>query len=253
MTWLRIKTTMSMTFRMLLRQKIVLILIFTIPLVFLSVVQLTSSENLLPISMETLQGQNVLLFEEVRISLVYMAVASNAFLVAFLSLYLVQQNHKANKRLILCGYHPIELMLSILFALIFIIISIAVYVGILTFLFDSFRQFHEFVIGLALVGFVYGCYGLLIGSFVKRELEGILMVVLLVNIDVGWLQNPVFYAQSTNQEFIRFLPGYYPSQSTVIQAFTDFSTVNVNLNAFLYGISLLICALLLFLYKMRLR
>ncbi|NNK88744.1 MAG: hypothetical protein HKO90_10710 [Flavobacteriaceae bacterium] len=253
MTWLRIKTAMLMTFRMLFRQTIVLILIFTIPLVFLSVVQLTSSENLLPISLASTAAPKVLFFPELRISLVYMAIASCAFLVAFLSLYLVQQNHKTNKRLITCGYHPIELMLSILFALLIIIVSIAVYIGILIFLFDSFERFTGIVVGLALVGFVYGCYGLLIGSLVKRELEGILLVLLLVNIDVGWLQNPVFYAQSANQEFIKFLPGYYPSQSTVIHAFTDFSTVNVNFSAFLYGISLLIFALLLFLNKMRLR
>lgn len=111
----------------------------------------------------------------------------------------------------------------------------AVYISLLTQLLYPIDHWLLFVLGLALIGLVYGCYGLAIGSLIKGELEGILMIVLLVNIDAGWLQNPLFYAEAQNQVIIRFLPAYYPSQTAIIAAFTDHSILNASLYSMLYG------------------
>lgn len=40
---------------------------------------------------------------------------------------------------------------------------------------------------------MYSCYGLMVGAISLHELEGIFLIVLLANIDVGWLQNPSYY------------------------------------------------------------
>ena len=74
------------------------------------------------------------------------------------------------------------------------------------------------------------------------------MIVLLVNIDVGWLQNPLFYEGAQNQEVIRYLPAYFPSQASLIAAFTDYGVSHAIGSAYLYGAGFLLLSLLIY-YK----
>lgn len=242
---------LSMILRMLMRQKIVLILILLIPVFFLSIVDFTTSDRLLPFQLASVGTDVFITISEKGISSIFFAVASSGFLVAFLALNLIQKNNEANRRLVICGYHPLEVLLTILMAMVLAIVSIAIYVGFLTDAFYPVVHLGRFISGLALIGFVYGSYGLLVGSLIRGELEGILFIVLLVNIDVGWLQNPLFYAEAQNQMIIRFLPAYFPSQTAIITAVTDYSSYSAALNGILYGLIFLFFSMLLFFYKMR--
>lgn len=240
-----------MILRMLIRRKIVLILILLIPTVFLSVVEFTSAERVISFQLASVGDEIFIKMAEKSISFIFFSVASAGFLVSFLALNLIQRNHTANKRLILCGYHPLELLASILLVLLLSILLIAAYIGLLTITFTSVDHPVSFTLSLILIGFVYGCYGLAVGSLVKGELEAILLVVLLVNIDVGWLQNPIFYAGAQNQTIIEFLPAYFPSQASIVKAFTDYSAVSASFNSLLYGLIFLIFSMLVFFFKMR--
>lgn len=240
-----------MILRMLVRQKIVIILLLIIPAFFLSVVEFTTSDRMLPFQLASV-GEDVFInISEKGISFIFFAVASSGFLVSFLGLNLIQKDNIVNRRLIICGYHPIELLISILLSLFLAIALIAVYVGLLTNAFYTIDHLGRFILGLVLIGFVYGSYGLAVGSIIKVELESILMIVLLVNIDVGWLQNPLFYAEAQNQIIIKFLPAYFPSQTAIITAVTDFSSVSATAYGILYGLIFLIFSMLIFFYKMR--
>lgn len=249
----RIAIGFLMILRMLFRRRIVLILLGVIPIVFLSVVEITTSSRMLPFKLASLESEVFIEVSEKQISLLFFAVAVGGFLVSFLALNLIQKNSDINRRLIICGYHPLELLLSNLFALLLMIALISTYVGILTNFFFEIKHFSLFLFGLMLTGFVYGCYGLAIGSLIKGELEGILLIVLLVNIDAGWLQNPLFYAEAQNQTIIRYLPAYFPSQTTIIAAFTDNEIFNASIYSILYGSIFLAISLLIFFYKMRIK
>ena len=251
MTVNKIIIGLSMILRMLVRQKIVIILLLIIPAFFLTIVEFTTSDRMLPFQLASLDDEVFINISEKGISFIFFAVASSGFLVSFLALSLIQKNNTVNRRLIICGYHPIELLISILLALFLIVVLIAIYVGILTNAFYTIDNLGRFILGLVLIGFVYGSYGLVIGSLVKAELEGILMIVLLVNIDVGWLQNPLFYAEAQNQIIIKFLPAYFPSQTAIITAVTDYSAGNAIGNGIVYGLVFLIFSMLIFFYKMR--
>jgi len=240
-----------MILKMLVRQKIVIILLLIIPAFFLTIVEFTSSDRMLPFQLASLDNDIFINISEKGISFIFFAVASSGFLVSFLALNLIQKNKIVNRRLIICGYHPIELLISILLALFLVVVLIALYVGVLTNAFYTIDNLGRFILGLVLIGFVYGSYGLAIGSLVKAELEGILMIVLLVNIDVGWLQNPLFYAEAQNQIIIKFLPAYFPSQTAIITAVTDYSATAATVNGILYGLVFLIFSMLTFFYKMR--
>lgn len=240
-----------MNLRMLVRQKIVIILLLIIPAFFLTMVEFTTSDRMLPFQLASLDDDVFINISEKGISFIFFAVASSGFLVSFLALNLIQKNNTVNRRLIICGYHPIELLISILLALFLVVALIAIYVGILTNAFYTIDNLGRFILSLVLIGFVYGSYGLAIGSLVKAELEGILLIVLLVNIDVGWLQNPLFYAEAQNQIIIKFLPAYFPSQTAIITAITDYSAVNAIGNGIVYGLGFLIFSMVIFFFKMR--
>jgi len=253
MSEMRIITALSMILRMLSRRRIILISLLVIPVVFLTVVELTAPTRFIPFRLASLDIRVFIRESLKEIALVFFAVTSSGFLVSLLALNLVQIENDVNRRLVICGYHPFELLISNLLALLMIILTIAVYIGLLISMFVSVRNLPMFILGLMLIGFVYGCYGLTIGSLIKGKLEGVFFIVMLANIDAGWLQNPMYYAEAHNNVIIRYLPAYFPSQSAIIAAFTDYSGANARIYSILYGTGFLILALLIFYNKMRIK
>ena len=242
-----------MILKMLFRRRIILIALVVIPLVFLTVVELTAPSRIIPFRIASLDIRVFIRELLKEIALVFFAVTSSGFLVSLIALNLVQIENDVNRRLVICGYHPFELLISNLLALLLLILTIAVYIGLLVSWFVPIAHLPMFIFGLMLIGFVYGCYGLAIGSMIKGKLEGVFFIVLLANIDSGWLQNPMYYAGAHNNEIIRYLPAYFPSQSAIIAAFTDYSSVNAIFYSILYGTGFLILALLIFYNNMRIK
>ncbi len=78
-----------------------------------------------------------------------------------------------------------------------------------------------------------------------------LLIVLLANIDAGWLQNPLFYAEAENQIIIRFLPAFFPAQTSIIAAFSDYSVTWNILYSFLYGLIFFMLANGIYYLKMK--
>jgi hypothetical protein len=240
-----------MTMRMLLRRRIVLILLAIIPAVFLLTVAATTPESMIAFRIASLSEEIWIEVQEEQISLIFFAVASAGFLVAFLALHLTQKDSEVNRRLVICGFHPLSLLTAQLSLLILMIVLIAIYIALFVQFFFSIEHIGGLIWGLCLTGFVYGCYGMLVGSLIKGELEGILMIVLLANLDAGWLQNPLFYAGAQNQVIIQYLPAYYPSQVSIIAAFTDYEMLSAGLYSLLYGAIFLMLSMLIFFTKMR--
>ncbi len=249
----RVITGLFMILRMLFRRRVVLILLVVMPVVFLSVVELTASAKMILFRLASLDQKVFIEESQKQISLIFFSVTSTGFLVSFLALNLIQINSNVNRRLVICGYHPVELLISNLLSLLLVILLIAIYIGLLIHAFFSVRHLPMYIFGLMLTGFVYGCYGLAIGSLIKGKLEGVFFIVLLANIDAGWLQNPMYYAEAQNNIIIRYLPAYFPSQSAIIAAFTDYSGTDSAFLSILYGSGFLILSLLIFYNKMRIK
>ena len=91
----------------------------------------------------------------------------------------------------------------------------------------------------------------MIASMVKGELEGTLLVILLANIDAGWLQNPLFFAEARNKLVIQALPAYSPSQVSICSAFTNVSIQTPLINSVLYTIVFTSLAIIISYYNMR--
>jgi hypothetical protein len=242
-----------MTLKDLVRRKIILILLLLIPSVFYAVTYLTTDMMIIPFKLAAVIKEPIIMIPARNISLIFLGLSSAGLLAAFLSMNLIQRNIEVNRRLVICGYTTGELVVSKLIILLIIITLLAFYVGSMLWIFFDPKSFFGVILGFMLIGFVYGSYGFLIGALLKGELEGILVVTLLANIDVGWLQNPIFYAGATNKEIIRSLPAFYPSQTSIISAFSLHSVSNSVMLSMAYGTALLVIALIIYWLKMRTR
>lgn len=246
-------TSLAMQFRMLFRRRIVLFLLIGIPCLFIIMVNLTTSGREVFFQVGIDELKTMVKKPEMNVSLVFVSMGTIGFLSSFLSLNLVQQHRGANRRLVICGYHPSELLLSGLIVMLFIVFILTLCVGFS--IISFFEPMHPVAMmsGLLYAGLTYGSYGILVGSLVKGELEGSLLVILLANIDAGWLQNPLFFSGARNKFIIQLLPAYFPSQVSIASAFTDLSVQKPALISLAYSIAFLSVAMIVSYMKMKIR
>lgn len=248
-----IQTGWTMTARELLRNRIAFLLFFIIPTLFYAVIFLVTTHRQIAFKLASISESTFLTVSQRNEALIFIGLAAVGILTSFLALNLTQKHAAENRRLVLCGFRTSETLLSKFAVLLCVIVGVGCYVGAMLPLLFTPRRFLLVLLGFMTGGYVYGCYGMLVGAIFKRELEGILFIVLLANFDVGWLQNPIYYAQAQNKAIIRHLPGFFPSQLSMVSAFTDHSFLQPLLGSFGYGTALLLAAMLIFWWKMRIR
>jgi len=248
-----IKTGTVMTMKETARNRFALILLLTVPVLFFTLVSLTMGDNPVAFRLASISEDTIVEVSAQKQSLIFIGVAAVGLLTSFLAMNLVQKGADVNRRLILCGYRSSELILAKLGVLLCVVVLISVYVGALLRLFFRPENTALVIVGFALAGLVHSCYGLLVGALVRRELEGVLLIVLLVNIDSGWLQNPIFYAEAQNKALIRFLPAYFPSQASIVAAFTEQSIAGAVAGSLVYGGALLLIALAIYFRRMKIQ
>lgn len=238
----------------LIRMRITLVLLFVIPTIFLWVVDYTTTDEPIEFVISSISERARVTSAAHDMSLVFTAVATLGFLTSFVALNLMQKDTDVYRRLVLCGFRPSELLLSKLTVLVAVTVLVGIYVALVLLLFFRPGNWPMVTVGFILAGCVYGSYGLLVGSLIKGQLEGILLIVLLANIDAGWLQNPVYYTAAQNTPLIRRLPAFFPSQVAMVSAFaSDFSAMRPVLGSLAYGTALAALALLSFSRKMQIR
>jgi len=243
-------TAAAMTARDLMRQRLVLVLALAVPAIFFTSVFATTGERPVPITLAAGDGR-VMLVDERRQSLLFIGIAASALISAFFASSLIQRQLDANRRLVLCGYRAAELIAARLAVLLGIVAITALYTWLALGLFSSPRFPGGVLLGLMVGAFVYGCYGLLVGTLVRRELESIFAILVLVNIDAGWLQNPSYYQNAGSKWLIEVLPAHYPSQIAYLSAFTSDNLGGPVASGLAYGTALLLIAVAL--YGMRMR
>ena len=249
----RFGTALELTGQELARNRVALLMLFIIPTLFYTLVALTTRTTKIAFKLASIPGNPLVRVSERSTNLIFIGTTAVGLLSAFLALGLVQKNVETNRRLVLCGYRPLELIAAKMAVLLIVTVIVGTFVAELLPLFFTPERFALVTLGFALAGFVYGCYGLLIGSIFRRELEGVLFITLLANIDAAWLQNPVYYAGAQNQTIIRWLPAYYPTQMSMTAAFTHHNLGRAAAASFAYGCAFLAAALLVYFLRMRTR
>lgn len=238
----RILTALRLGCLEIFRNRTALLLILVLPALFETLIFITTPNRVVSFELATLGPEESIDVSARAEAFIFMAVVAVAFIAGFAGLVLIQRSLDAQKRLVLNGFPAYQLFLSRVVSLLLLVTLVSIYTGCIVEAITRSQRFAGILTGLALTGAVYGTYGLLIGALWKRSLESVLSIVLLTNIDVGWLQNPIFYTEATNRTIIHYLPGYFPSQVAMVAAFTDSSITNATLGALLYFCVLVLVA-----------
>ena len=246
-----IKTATIFLWKDLMRNRLIAVMLVVIPTIFYFVVWFTTSEKTITIRIASVQIKPYLKVVQQDLGLVFIGLVTTGLIAAFITMNLMQRNLMSKKRLILAGYKTYELVISKSLIAFLIVILVAIYISLMGLLLLKPLNFAGMSLGYILCGFVYGSYGMLIGALVKRELEGILFVVLLSNIDVAWLQNPIYYAQAQEKAIIEWLPAFFPSQVSITSAFTEHPVGHAVIGSLLYGFIFLILAMIIFRHRIK--
>ena len=243
-------TCAAMTARELARRRLVLSLALLVPPAFFGVVIATTSDRMIPIRIAAAPGR---MFDvsEPRMTLLFISIAAAGLIGAFFASNLVQQHADVNRRLVLCGYTARELIGARLVVLFAIVCATGAYTWALLALVTR-PPFPAGVFAAVVAGaFVHACYGLLVGATLRREIEAVFAILVLVNIDAGWLQNPVYYDSARSKWLIEALPAYFPAQASYVAAFGDGDAGGLLLRSAAYGIALLLVAVTVYAGRMR--
>jgi ABC-2 type transport system permease protein len=249
----RLHIAVVMTARETVRNRTACVLAFLLPVLFYALTLLMTSERIVVFQLASVSLEPDVEAPARSETFVFMALVAIGFMSAFFGVNLIQKHSGTNRRLVICGYRPSELVLSKLLVLAGSVVIVSLYcLALMTPFFVPHHPASVFI-GVVLVGYVYGCYGLMVGAMWRRELECMFSVILLTTIDVGWLQNPVFYTEAENKTLIHWLPAYWPMQVAMGGAFTDHGVSVAVLGALSYGTALLGVAIVVFWRQVRLR
>jgi len=228
----------------LLRNKLGLILLFVIPTCFLAVVEWTSGKGFLSIKLFFFKRTEELLIDQREISLVFMSAAVGGFLMSYYAILLFQQDFEYYRYCISMRLSPITFVTSRFCFFFTLVAAMATFITLIMRGMMDFPKIPAALLGFILLGTIYGAYGGIVGIVSKDFMVAILFVVLLANIDAGWLQNPVFYSTSQETEFIRWLPAFFPCQFIFSSVFSGKTNLWALLMSLAYA-SVLFAALFL--------
>jgi hypothetical protein len=270
-SFLRIMITARGLFFDVARRRLTVLLLLVVPAAFNAVVLLTTAKREVEVTVATLveDGADIHVpgtvdmsdfsildngsrrLAQRPLSLVFLGTAAVSFLACFLAFNLVHKRRDVDLRLVRAGLRVHELLLAKLLVLVTIVAVLAVYETAMVAPWVSPRHPFRMGSGFLLGSTVYGCLGVLIGAIVNNELEGVFMILLLTNIDAGWLQNPIYYAMSERRSIIEWLPAHYPTQIAITSAFSDEVPKGLSMRALGHAAWAAVGSLLVLLFRAR--
>ncbi len=239
------------SFAELLRNRLGLILLFIIPALFLIAADLTAGNIIIPVKIGSGGIQTTLFLSQKKISTVFMSSAVAGFLTGFYTSYIFHNTKEYYRNAVACGLPAALYLVSVFFFFMFLNFIISLFISALILVLMNPLQSLNLLLSYLLLGLIYGLFGCIAGALSKDFLIALLPVVLLVNFDAGWLQNPVFYTYAQKSEFIKWLPAYHPCQLLFFSVFTTGYNAGSLLSGFIYGSGFFLLLLAIELIKLR--
>lgn len=210
-----------LSFMELWRNRFGLVLLVTIPLIFLAVVEGTSGTQTIPIKLFFGDETREILLSQHSVNLVFIGSAVLGFLTAYYAIILFHRNFEYYKYCIGIGLSPASFLAARGLFFLTVILLLGGMISLAVSGMVDIRQAAGLFLGFILIGVIYGIIGGILGVISSDFMVAILGVVLLANLDAGWLQNPVFYTSAQETDLIQWLPAFFPTQVVFAAAFTD--------------------------------
>jgi hypothetical protein len=139
-------------------------------------------------------------------------------IVGFMLFALTRSGAAFDRRLVLCGYHQVTLMLAKLTSMMIVAALVALYAALALLLF--WRPVSLPIVWLGLFGdaLIYGALGLFLGAVVTSEIAGFFLVIMVSLLDT-FFQNPLDNPLA-NKPALVYFPSYGPTQISVGGGFT---------------------------------
>jgi hypothetical protein len=194
---------------------------FLVPVVFLGAIHITAGLGVISINLY-FPGEMLRVLLTVRnVCLVFGAAGVCGFLSAYYALVMFQQPFEYFRFCVFEGLHPAEYLAGRFGMLTMLLTVFAACTTALTGLLVPLTHPEVVFSGYLLLGIIYGALGGIIGTISRDFLVGFLSVAILADLDVAWLQNPVYYTAGQDLDLVRWLPAFYPCQLVFAGAFTE--------------------------------
>ncbi len=192
------------------RRPLLLVLLGVIPIIFITWGARATPQNPRPVTLP--DGSAVLTDTRALMTVVDVPVAI-AFLAGLVGVFVVNSALESDRRLVVAGYSPGEVItprLVVLTLAVLVITTISLVVMAFSFV---PQRWGPFIVGALLAGLSYAAIGALSGALLGR-LGAVYFMFFLPNVDIGIAQDPLFF-DGDPQPWARALPGYGPTRMIV--------------------------------------
>jgi hypothetical protein len=207
--------------RELLRNRLGLVLLVITPVVFIGIGLVTAGKLVLPIKLYFPGGVEELFLSQRDVMLVFISASVNGFLTAYFALLLFHQDFGYYRYCVFMGLSPSAFVGGRFAFFLTVAAALAAMTTLINAHYIHLAQPWLVFLGFLCLGIIYGSIGGVIGSCSRDFLVALLGIFLLADLDAGWLQNPGYYSASQENEFIRWLPAHFPTQTVFAAAFAD--------------------------------
>ncbi|WP_248905697.1 ABC transporter permease [Halocatena marina] len=213
----RIQTALGLRFRQYARDRLFLVLLVYLPVMYVGLIsQMTPSVDLpvrVSVGMLTLE----LMRPMGQINGVVMTAAASVFITGIVGLFTMFRSRDADRRLVRTGFGSTNLVVSRIGLLLLVsVVATAFGTGVLLF---SVWPNHlgQFVFGVIVLAVTYGFVGLAVGQTVDR-LAGLYVMLFVPMLDIAVFQNPTFI-RGDPPTWMTVLPSYHAMQVILDAAF----------------------------------
>ncbi len=191
--WARLRAGLRFAWREYRRNAAMWVLLVGLPFFFITLSILVTPEQPAPVELIENGRRAVAVLSMVEVHGAIMVAITVAFLGGLAGLFIVLGSAEADRRLVIAGYRPREVLAARLGIIIVAVVLVsAVSLGVTALNFQP-EVWTTFVLATIMVALTYAMIGVLVGPLVGR-LGGLYLMFLLPFLDVGLAQNVMFDA-----------------------------------------------------------
>lgn len=233
------------------RQRLNLVLLLTIPVLFVGLAFFVLPNQTLPVEFfEGSFGYRVIVSRR-ELAGAFISLEAATLVSGVSGLFLITSSREADRRLVLCGYRAATVVLSRLLLLLLVVVVIAALsVGVVLLNFQP-KNPPAYFLSVLSGAAIYGSVGVLVGAIIRRVIEGSYIMFFMPILDTVIL-NSSMYSSALDKWWIRLSPAYFPARLLERSAFTYGSPLDFALPILLYLSVIWLLAAVTFGWGMRL-